>query len=82
MKLLGNAELRWRFLSLGDFEIGTVAGLDVGRVWARLGSPDVGPLHVGAAVGLRLAWSHHLVVRADMGIAPEQTFFLDFGETF
>ena len=82
VKLLGNAELRWRFLSLGDFEVGTVAGLDVGRVWARLGSPDVGPLHVGAAVGLRLAWSHHLVVRADMGIAPEQTFFLDFGETF
>ena len=56
-KLLGNAELRWRFLSIGDFEIGTVAALDVGRVWARLGTSDV-------------------------GLSPEQTFFLEFGETF
>jgi len=82
VKLLGNAELRWRFLTLGEFEIGTVAGVDVGRVWARLGNSDVGPFQVGTAVGLRLAWSHHLVVRADVGLSPEQTFFLDFGEMF
>ena len=82
VKLLGNAELRWRFLSIGEFEIGTVAGVDVGRVWARLGTSDVGPFHVGSSVGLRLAWSHHLVVRADVGLTPEQSFFLDFGEMF
>ena len=82
VKLLGNAELRWRFLSIGELELGSVAGLDVGRVWARLGSSDVGPFHVGSVVGLRVAWSHHLVLRADVGLTPEQTFFLDFGETF
>ncbi len=82
VKLLANAELRWRFLTVGEFEIGTVAGLDVGRVWARLGQSDVGPFHVGSSVGLRLAWSHHLVIRADVGLTPEQTFFLDFGEMF
>jgi len=82
VKLLGNAELRWRFLNVGEFEMGTVAGLDVGRVWARLGTSDVGPFQVGTSVGLRLAWSHHLIVRADVGLTPEQTFFLDFGEMF
>lgn len=82
VKLLGNAELRWRFLTVGEFELGSVAALDAGRVWARLGSSDVGPFRVGTAVGLRLAWSHHLVVRADVGLTPEQTFFLDFGEMF
>jgi len=81
-KLLGNAELRWRFLSIGEFELGTVGGLDVGRVWARLGQSDVGPFQVGSSVGLRLAWSHHLVVRADVGLSPTQQFFLDFGEMF
>jgi hypothetical protein len=82
LKVLGNAELRWRLISLGDFELGTVVGVDAGRVWARVGQSDVGPFQVGAAAGLRIAWSHHFILRADVGIAPTTTFYLDFGETF
>ena len=82
MTLLGNAELRWRFVNVGDFEFGTVLGLDAGRVWARLGDSDVGPIHVGGAAGLRIAWSHHLIIRVDFGLAPELQFHLDFGELF
>jgi len=81
-RLIGNAELRWRAISIGEFELGAVAGLDAGRVWARLGQSDVGPFHVGAAAGLRIAWSHHFVIRADAGIAPTTTFYLEFGEMF
>ncbi len=82
VKLVGNAELRWRAISIGELELGAVVGVDAGRVWARLGQSDVGPFQVGAAAGLRVAWSHHFVVRADVGIAPTSTFFLDFGEVF
>lgn len=82
VKLVGNAELRWRAISIGEFELGTMVGVDAGRVWARLGHSDVGPFQVGAAAGLRVAWSHHFVIRADVGIAPTSTFFLDFGEVF
>jgi Omp85 superfamily domain len=82
VKLLGNAELRWRLITLGDFELGTVGAIDAGRVWARLGESDVGPVHVGTALGLRVAWGHHLIVRADFGLTPDFNFFLDFGETF
>ncbi len=82
VKLMGNAELRWRFLTVGEFEFGTVAGLDVGRLWARLGSSDVGPFHAGTALGLRIAWSHHVVIRADLGLTPDLNFSLNFGEMF
>lgn len=82
VKLLGNAELRWRALSIGEFELGAVVGVDAGRVWARLGQSDVGPFQVGGAVGLRVAWSHHFVIRADVGIGPTTQFYLDFGEVF
>jgi hypothetical protein len=80
--LLGNAELRWRFVNVGEFELGTVLALDAGRVWARLGDSDVGTIHVGGAAGLRIAWSHHLIIRVDFGLAPELQFHLDFGELF
>jgi len=79
---VGNAELRWRFVNVGEFELGTVLALDAGRVWARLGDSDVGTIHVGGAAGLRIAWSHHLIIRVDFGLAPELQFHLDFGELF
>jgi hypothetical protein len=82
VRLIGNAELRWRAISLGEFELGAVVGVDAGRVWARLGQSDVGPFQVGAAAGLRIAWSHHFVIRADAGITPTTTFYLEFGEMF
>jgi outer membrane protein assembly factor BamA len=87
VKVLGNAELRWRFLSLGPFEVGAVGGIDAGRVWAQLGKDDVGPVHVGAAAGLRIAWSHHFVIRADYGFGISEPYadgsiYLDFGELF
>jgi hypothetical protein len=82
VKLVGNAELRWRAVSVGEFEFGAAVGVDAGRVWAHFGQSDVGPFQVGTVAGLRVAWSHHFVIRADFGISPVNTFYLDFGEAF
>ena len=60
---------------------------DAGRVWAKLGQADVGPVHFGAAARLRIAWGHHFIIRADYSFGISEPFadgsiYLDFGELF
>ena len=83
VKLVGNAELRWRAITIGELELGAVVGVDAGRVSAPPRAERRGPVpgrRGGRPAGV--AWSHQLVIRADVGIAPTNTFFLDFGEVF
>ena len=87
MKLLINSELRWRFWSTSHFEFGVVSGLDAGRVWSAFGVADPGPLRLGGAAGLRVAWNRNFVIRFDYGIGISEPFadgnvYLTFDEAF
>jgi len=87
VKLLGNAELRYRMFGAWELEFEAAAGLDAGRVWYSLSQSDGGPVRMGSAVGVRIAWSHHFVIRFDFGIGitqPEATgyIYLETGELF
>jgi hypothetical protein len=87
VKVLGNAELRYRMFSLWELEVEAAAGLDAGRVWFELGRSEGGGLKLGSAVGLRIAWSHAFVIRFDLGIGitqPEATgyVYLELNELF
>jgi hypothetical protein len=87
VKVLGNAELRYRLFSFWELEFEAAAGLDAGRVWYELGRPEGGGLKLGSAVGLRIAWSHAFIIRFDLGIGitqPEATgyIYLELFELF
>jgi hypothetical protein len=87
VKVLGNAELRWRFVRVWELEFEAAAGLDAGRVWYQLGRSDGGGLKLGSAVGLRIAWSHHFVIRFDYGIGITEPYangyvYIETGELF
>lgn len=87
LKLLINSELRWRVWSTPHFDFGAVAALDAGRVWSAIGSPDPGPVRLGGAAGLRIAWNKTFVVRFDYGIGISEPFadgnvYLTFDEAF
>ena len=80
IKLISNWELRVRALPFTwlrqRFNIGAVAFVDAGRVWADLGSParldGTGPgLKVGAGGGLRVQWGEALLLRADLAWSPD-----------
>jgi outer membrane protein assembly factor BamA len=87
VKVLGNAELRYRMFGFWDLEFEAVAGLDAGRVWSHLGTSEGGGLKLGSAAGLRIAWSHAFILRFDFGIGitqPEATgyIYLELFELF
>lgn len=88
-KLVLNGELRWRFVDLKllgqDVAFTAVTGADVGRSWRDIDFNDVGGLHAGATLGLRLAWNRDLVVRFDYGAGltePTSGFYIEFGNMF
>lgn len=87
VKLLANAEVRFRFWSTEHFDWSAVTALDAGRVWAHLGQPDPGPLRLGGAAGVRVAWNKTFVVRFDYGIGISEPYgdgniYLTFDEAF
>lgn len=87
VKLLVNSELRWRFFTARRLELGLVAALDSGRVWAELGSGDPGRPKLGAAGGLRVAWNKNFVIRFDYGFGISEpsangNVYLTFDEMF
>jgi Omp85 superfamily domain len=87
VKVLGNAELRYRLFGFWELQFEGVAGLDAGRVWTELATSEGGGLKLGSAVGLRIAWSHAFIIRFDFGIGitqPEATgyIYLELGELF
>jgi len=87
VKLLLNSELRWRFWSLPHFDFESSAGLDAGRVWREIGKADPGPMRLGGAVGLRVAWNKNFVIRFDYGVGISEPFadgsvYLTFDEMF
>ena len=87
VKLLINSELRWRFWSTAHFDFSAVAALDAGRVWREIGSADPGPMRLGGATGVRIAWNKTFVVRFDYGIGISEPFadgnlYITFDEVF
>ncbi|MFO0724980.1 MAG: BamA/TamA family outer membrane protein [Myxococcota bacterium] len=83
VKLIGNLELRARFLpfELWDerFEFGAAAFVDAGRVWAdttaqvldgHLLDTDTLHLQVGLGGGLRFRWGETFILRAEVGLSP------------
>lgn len=87
VKLLLNSELRWRFLSIPHFDFGVAGALDAGRVWSALGTAEGGPLMIGSAAGLRVAWNKNFVIRFDYGIGISEPYadgnvYLTFDEMF
>ena len=75
-KALAQLELRWRFV---EFNIGgkvpialTLLGFgDLGSVSTYLGDPFHGP-YPGTGGGLRIAMDENFIIRADMGVSPEE----------
>ena len=87
VKLLINSELRWRFWSTAHFDFSAVAALDAGRVWREIGSADPGPMRLGGATGVRIAWNKTFVVRFDYGVGISEPFadgnlYITFDEVF
>ena len=81
LKLVANAELRWRFWSGEHFAVETVAGLDGGKVEGS------GGMRLGGAAGLRVAWNRDFIVRFDYGIGISEPFadgnvYITFDELF
>jgi outer membrane protein assembly factor BamA len=80
IKLLSNFELRARILPFTvfnqRFNIGAIAFVDAGRVWAgykpsqRLDGDGLG-LKVGAGGGLRVQWGEAFLLRADVAWSPD-----------
>ncbi len=88
-KLLGNGELRWKFLSVEpggqrlDFTL--ISFFDAGRAWTDPRFRDATTPLYGAGGGLRIAWEENFVVRADYGVSPRDGttgFYLDFNHMF
>lgn len=94
VKLLGNLELRSRFLPfsiLGQrFNLGALAFFDAGQVFADFG--DTGAqdnqgldLKIGVGGGLRLQWGETFILRADVAWSPDATpvgVYVDVGHIF
>ncbi|ATB33056.1 Omp85 family outer membrane protein [Melittangium boletus] len=88
-KLLGNGELRWKFLAVEpggqrlDFTL--IAFLDGGKAWEDPRFQNGSPALYGGGGGLRIAWDENFIVRADYGVSPRDGttgFYLDFNHLF
>ena len=98
VKMIGNLELRGRFLPFqignNQFHLGANLFLDAGRVWADYRDAALGgaaldgelvDFAVGAGAGLRLQWGETFVIRADPAWSPtERTFgfYIDIGHIY
>lgn len=92
VKVLAALELRTMLVPFHvvgiDWELGPLAFVDAGRVWARLvPTPELDGtglgLHVGAGGGLRLRMGESVVVRGDFGWSPDGIgVYFDLGNTF
>jgi Omp85 superfamily domain len=90
LKVVGNLELRAQLLPFRvagqRFNLGAIAFVDVGRVWADYGDVEIAGeslddgltnFAMGVGAGLRLKWGETFIVRVDPGYSPtEKTFGL------
>lgn len=96
LKLLGNAELRSRFLDFELFEqrieLGAAVFADGGRVWADTEARvldgralDGGSWAAGLGGGLRYRWGETFLVRAELGYSPTDGttgVYIDINQAF
>jgi hypothetical protein len=88
LKVVGNVELRAQLLPFRvagqRFNLGAVAFVDVGRVWADYGDVEVAGeslddglanFAMGMGAGLRLKWGETFIVRVDPGYSPTESKF-------
>ena len=88
LKVVGNVELRAQLLPFRvagqRFNLGAIAFVDAGRVWADYGDVEIAGqslddgfanFAVGVGAGMRLKWGETFIVRVDPGYSPtEKTF--------
>lgn len=90
IKMIANAELRWRFLTVrpggNRFDMTLVGGVDLGRAWRDFADNE--KLLDGAlttAGGIRFGWNENFIVRFDYGYSPTDDitgFYLEFNHIF
>ncbi|MFC1526196.1 BamA/TamA family outer membrane protein [Candidatus Latescibacterota bacterium] len=78
IRLITNTELRYRIHSQRAFkqylEWHSAFFIDTGQVGPGVG--ELGPLdsHVTGGMGIRMYWNADFVIRADLGLSPEQVY--------
>lgn len=96
LKVLGNAELRARFITVELFEqrieLGAAVFADGGRVWADTEARvldgralDGGSWAAGLGGGLRYRWGETFLVRAELGYSPTDGttgLYIDINQVF
>jgi hypothetical protein len=90
LKVIEQAELRWRFAELRafeqDFAFTAVAFADAGLVGDRLPTPTNLGLSAGGGGALRIAWNENFVVRLDLATSPVENWalqtYLTVGQPF
>lgn len=88
LKVVGNVELRAQLLPFRiagqRFNLGAIAFVDAGRVWADYGTVEIAGeslddgfpnFAVGVGAGLRLKWGETFIVRVDPGYSPTEGTF-------
>jgi hypothetical protein len=88
LKVVGNLELRAQLLPFRvagqHFNLGAIAFVDAGRVWADTGDVEIAGqslddgfanFAVGVGAGLRLKWGETFIVRVDPGYSPTESTF-------
>lgn len=84
-RILLNAELRWRGLSLSrsrDMHLGVLLFGDTGQVFSRADGPSMDAWQSGGGAGLRFHW-YSTIVRADYGYSGGKTgIYITFSQVF
>jgi hypothetical protein len=79
VRFASNSELRYLFHSMTLYrqylEWNAAIFVDSGRVWPDIGDVTPKAMHWTAGGGLRLYWDEDFVIRADIGISAEQTYY-------